>query len=636
MQEDGPLETIIILCVIAFFVYIIVMLSERKKDIKKNNDELIENSSDAQTELYNYMKKNKTASELTLDKQKKKILENPEIRKQALVNRRDGLDRKIYEKELDKDREKKAKEYFVTIIDIFSTNRMLPKQFIIDEIERKFNYNNFKSIELFISWYNFRLIEECSYKPGFFDISHFLIQYNELDFRALQKEKQIYTGAESESLKLWKKHQSKSNPELLNEEDYEFKVKCDYSLLYKPNLNEKTNCILVLNTRVNLRNERVLNDLSNDNYNKSFLEILEISYKIVDLKNDFKCINEEFFNLSSSLTGSYLVDFLSFENSISSQKAREQKWNRYDILMFVYHQIQEFENVLTFNSVNTFNVLSNNLYYSCSIEKSEIDTFVNKIKKVSLKGLYQQFYSDFYSEKSMYLDSDELKYTNPKEFNIIDLNNAIFSDRIDMFSNANLLVKSTLRCYQKILLENKIKEDKIKEDKKKIDYYIKEDTKQVIDILNNSELERHLKMDNVILIKKKSTKNPKYTMLYFKGICYLHEDEPLSLSDIKLYNNNAMNSLVYITIQNSATEISDRFEIGQVFKDFAIQIIDVTKSSFIGQKARGDKYNVYLDETNLPIYRTTRLVTKDELLEQGHKILKISKVEPWEDDNLPF
>jgi len=629
-MEEGPIFSIIVFSVIAIFVYIIVKLDERKKDDKRNNDELIDYSSYAQSELSDYMSNNKTASEFALDKQKKKILEDPKILKQAVENRQKEKEKKVYEKILEREREEKSKEYFEAIIDIFSTNIILPKQFIIERIEEKYNYNNFQAIELFISWNKFYLIKECIEKPSFFGIGYTLIHYN-VKYRSLQKDGLICTGAESEPFKIWKKQRSKSNPKLLNEEDYEFKVKCDYSLLYKPNLIEKTNCYVVLSTRVSLNTERELKNLSKDNYDKSFLEILEISYKIVDPKNNFRCINEEFFNLSGTLSGRFGDDFLTFENSKSSQKALEEKWNRYDILMFVYHQINEFENVLTFNDGNTFNILSNNLFYSCSIEKSELDIFVNRIKKVSLKNLAYEFYTEFYKEEAKSFGPDEDRFSNPQKFNIVDLNNAIFSDKINMFSNANLLVKSILNCYKNILSENCKPVDN--------DNKNEEEIKKTIDILNKSELDKYLKKHNIILIKKKITKNPKYTTLYFVGICLIPEEEPLCQSDIKLYNNNGLNYLEYKVAQNAATDISDKFEIGQVFPDFAIQIIDVTIPPFVGFPSRKDiNGNICLDETNLPIYRTRRLVTKDELVEQGHKILKISKTEPCAivDDNLPF
>ena len=153
------------------------------------------------------------------------------------------------------------------------------------------------------------------------------------------------------------------------------------------------------------------------------------------------------------------------------------------------------------------------------------------------------------------------------------------------------------------------------------------------DIQNDSVYEKNLKLDNLILIKKEVTANPKYTKMFFKGVCYLPEQEPLCCTDVILGNKNGMNSLVYTVSQNSKTEISDKFSIGKVFESFAIQIIDCSDPIFDGQAARIDNNgNPYLDKSKQPIYRCTRLVTKVELASEGHKLIEVIKTPSLRDE----
>ena len=127
----------------------------------------------------------------------------------------------------------------------------------------------------------------------------------------------------------------------------------------------------------------------------------------------------------------------------------------------------------------------------------------------------------------------------------------------------------------------------------------------------------------VILIDKVPTSNPEYTNLYFAGMVETQSASTVSKAQAELLGWSDTNVFLMRAQQNAKTAVADKFEIGKVFEGFALQIVDSTSPSFPEHKPRQSKEgDVYLNEENHPIYRSARLVTKEELTEQGHKTIK--------------
>lgn len=129
---------------------------------------------------------------------------------------------------------------------------------------------------------------------------------------------------------------------------------------------------------------------------------------------------------------------------------------------------------------------------------------------------------------------------------------------------------------------------------------------------------------NCILIDKKVTSNPDYTTLYVAGFV---ENEGTSNSNgaqAQLLGWDKPQIYVARCVQNAKTAIADKFDIGHVFPDFALQIVDSNKPQYPEHEPRQSKKGeIYLSaETGEKIYRSFMLTTKAELAKQGHQIIK--------------
>lgn len=145
-------------------------------------------------------------------------------------------------------------------------------------------------------------------------------------------------------------------------------------------------------------------------------------------------------------------------------------------------------------------------------------------------------------------------------------------------------------------------------------------------LLSNEQIREALESGKVVLIDKVVTSNPEYTNLYFLGYCEVASSSEVSEVQKALLGWD--NSVFPMRVQqNAKTAIADKFTIGQTFDKFAIQIVDSLTPAFADQKPRQTKSgDVVTDIKDNPIYRNTRLVTHQELAEQGHKIIERKRV----------
>ena len=142
-------------------------------------------------------------------------------------------------------------------------------------------------------------------------------------------------------------------------------------------------------------------------------------------------------------------------------------------------------------------------------------------------------------------------------------------------------------------------------------------------LLASPEVVAAIQGGNVILIDKIPTANPEYVSLYFAGMVETASSSTVSGAAVALLGWNDNSQFLMRAMQNAKAEIADKFELGKVFESFAIQIIDTNTPAYEKHTARQSKTGeVYVDEFGKPIYRTGRLVTKDELSAEGHKTIK--------------
>jgi len=142
-------------------------------------------------------------------------------------------------------------------------------------------------------------------------------------------------------------------------------------------------------------------------------------------------------------------------------------------------------------------------------------------------------------------------------------------------------------------------------------------------LLASPEVVAAVQGGNVILIDKIPTSNPEYVSLYFAGMVETASSSTVSGAATMLLGWTDNSTFLMRAMQNAKAEIADKFETGKVFEQFAIQIIDTNTPAYDKHTPRQSKTGeIYVDEFNKPIYRTGRLVTKDELVAEGHKTIK--------------
>lgn len=142
-------------------------------------------------------------------------------------------------------------------------------------------------------------------------------------------------------------------------------------------------------------------------------------------------------------------------------------------------------------------------------------------------------------------------------------------------------------------------------------------------LLASPEVVAAVEAGHLILIDKVPTSNPEYVSLYFAGMVETASSNTVSGAQAALLGWSDNSTFLMRAMQNAKAEIADKFETGKVFDQFAIQIIDTNTPAYEKQAPRQSKTGeIYVDEFNKPIYRTGRLVTKDELAAEGHKTIK--------------
>ena len=142
-------------------------------------------------------------------------------------------------------------------------------------------------------------------------------------------------------------------------------------------------------------------------------------------------------------------------------------------------------------------------------------------------------------------------------------------------------------------------------------------------LLASPEVVAAVQGGNVILIDKIPTANPNYVSLYFAGMVETASSSTVSKVQAMLLGWTDNSQFLMRAMQNAAVEIADKLETGKVFNDFALQIIDTNTPGYESHTPRQSKTGeVYVDEAGKPIYRTARLVTKDELATEGHQVIK--------------
>ena len=142
-------------------------------------------------------------------------------------------------------------------------------------------------------------------------------------------------------------------------------------------------------------------------------------------------------------------------------------------------------------------------------------------------------------------------------------------------------------------------------------------------LLASPEVVAAVQGGNVILIDKIPTANPNYVSLYFAGMVETASSSTVSKVQAMLLGWTDNSQFLMRAMQNAAVEIADKLETGKVFNDFALQIVDTNTPGYESHTPRQSKTGeVYVDEAGKPIYRTARLVTKDELATEGHQVIK--------------
>ena len=142
-------------------------------------------------------------------------------------------------------------------------------------------------------------------------------------------------------------------------------------------------------------------------------------------------------------------------------------------------------------------------------------------------------------------------------------------------------------------------------------------------LLTSPEVVAAVQGGNVILIDKIPTANPNYVSLYFAGMVETTSSSTVGKAQAMLLGWTDNSQFLMRAMQNAAVEIADKLETGKVFNDFALQIIDTNTPGYESHTPRQSKTGeVYVDEAGKPIYRTARLVTKDELAIEGHQVIK--------------
>ena len=146
-------------------------------------------------------------------------------------------------------------------------------------------------------------------------------------------------------------------------------------------------------------------------------------------------------------------------------------------------------------------------------------------------------------------------------------------------------------------------------------------------LMNDETTRTALDAGHVIIIDKQVTSNPEYTTLFLAGMVETASSSTASMAQASLLGWNDTNVYPIRCVQNSKTEIADKLPIGKVFTDFAMQIVDTEAPAYEGHTPRQSKDgDVYLSENGKSIYRSARLVTKDELAVEGHKTIKRATV----------
>lgn len=142
-------------------------------------------------------------------------------------------------------------------------------------------------------------------------------------------------------------------------------------------------------------------------------------------------------------------------------------------------------------------------------------------------------------------------------------------------------------------------------------------------LLASPEVVAAVQGGNVILIDKIPTANPNYVSLYFAGMVETTSSSTVGKAQAMLLGWSDNSQFLMRAMQNAAVEIADKLETGKVFNDFALQIVDTNTPGYESHTPRQSKTGeVYVDESGKPIYRTARLVTKDELATEGHQVIK--------------
>ena len=142
-------------------------------------------------------------------------------------------------------------------------------------------------------------------------------------------------------------------------------------------------------------------------------------------------------------------------------------------------------------------------------------------------------------------------------------------------------------------------------------------------LLASPEVVAAVQGGNVILIDKIPTANPNYVSLYFAGMVETASSSAVGKAQAMLLGWTDNSQFLMRAMQNAAVEIADKLETGKVFNDFALQIVDTNTPGYESHTPRQSKTGeVYVDKSGKPIYRTARLVTKDELAIEGHQVIK--------------
>lgn len=136
-------------------------------------------------------------------------------------------------------------------------------------------------------------------------------------------------------------------------------------------------------------------------------------------------------------------------------------------------------------------------------------------------------------------------------------------------------------------------------------------------LLANEDVKRALDAGHIVLIDRKATRKPEYTNLYFAGMV----EGGGSVTETQAMFLDWDTKFIGRAIQNASTKIAEKMELGKVFDNLQLRMVDSTKPHYAGQDPRENKDGKQLqDSDGNAVYRKFEVVLQSEFT--GHKTIE--------------